>query len=155
MYVNMHFYNVLRAVFDDCQLCPTSQSQGISVIKMHKRQQLHQWGWTCYKKTLDWSLSYFLLNWKAQATTTATTTKTSLETCCYSTSLVLSNVVVAGGFFQRIVTKIRKRKRKSLSRFHVLLKRWNKEVSRRSRPTTAKKYTIKLWCTCKVVELII
>lgn len=146
MNVNMHFLHVMRAVFDDCQLCPTSQSQGISVINcINVNSSISEDG--------PVSLSYFLLNWKAQATTTTTTTKTSLETCCYSTSLDLSNVVGAGGFFQRTVTKIRKRKRKSLSRFQVLLKTWNKEVSRHSRPTTAKKYTITLWCTCKVVEL--
>ena len=115
MNVNMHFLYVLRAVFDDCQLCPTSQSQGISVINcVNVNSSISEDG--------PVSLSYFLLNWKAQATTTATTTKTSLETCCYSTSLDLSNVVGAGGFFPKDRDQDQKKEKKIAISFSSPLK---------------------------------
>ena len=49
----------------------------------------------------------------------------------------------------------KKAKRKQLSWVHVLHKTWHKEVSRRSRATTTKKYTKKRHARAKLVNLLL
>ena len=51
--------------------------------------------------------------------------------------------------------KVQEKKRKLLSCVPVLDKTWIQAFSRCSRATTAKKCTKKVWCTCKVVVLLI
>ena len=57
--------------------------------------------------------------------------------------------------FQVTISKLRKRNKISSLLVYVLYKTRNKAFPRRSRVKTVKKCTKKVWCTCKVVVLLI